>query len=199
MHVPQICCGTWFIQGIVLEVEPEGKPLSLRGVIAEARDKGRKGALTGDTNGPSRSHQLLKSAFAHSKDLNAPGPHCPSNQSSYGKHRECRSFRIFGFFYHCWDKQALRKVKKKLKPGNLPSFVGQLNYRSVPSKLPFAVLGLPLLPSRFLQSAPAHLMPLVLWRASLAFPWGEQMETHRACGTQLQSPAWHSQHPGPWQ
>lgn len=167
-------------------------------VLAEARGEGRKGALTGDTNRPSRSHQLLKSAFAHSKELNAPGSHCPRNQSSCGKHRECRSCRIFGFFCHCWDKQALRKVRKKLKPGNFPSIVEQLNYRSVPSKPPLAVLGLPLLPSCFLQSPTAHVMPVVLWRARLVLPWGEQMETHRGCGTLLQSPAWHSQHPGPW-
>lgn len=32
MHVPQICCGTWFMQCRVLKVEPEGKPVSLRGV-----------------------------------------------------------------------------------------------------------------------------------------------------------------------
>lgn len=55
-----------------------------------------------------------------------------------------------------WDKQALRKVKKKLKPGIFPSIVEQLNYRSVPSKRRLTVLGLPFLPSRFLQSSPAR-------------------------------------------
>lgn len=55
-----------------------------------------------------------------------------------------------------WDKQALRKVKKKLKPGIFPSIVEQLNYRSVPSKRPLTVLGLPLLPSGFLQPSPAR-------------------------------------------
>lgn len=118
-----------------------------RCVPAEARVEGRKGALTGDTNGPSWSQQLLKSAFAHSKEPNAPGSHCPSNQSSCGKHMESRSFGIFDFFCHCWDKQALRRVKKKLKPGNYPSIVEPLNYRSVPLKSPCSSGAPPPLPN----------------------------------------------------
>lgn len=50
----------------VLKVEPEGKPVSLRGVCWQRQER-RKEALTGGTDGFSRSHQLLKSALEHSK------------------------------------------------------------------------------------------------------------------------------------